>query len=332
MAAGHTFYTHTAGCTELRESIAAQAAALHGVRYTPSEIVCTVGATAAVFLAVRTFVGPGDNAVILSPAYALFANAVTIAGGEPRLVPLVRDGARFRLDADRVAHAIDRDTRLLVVNSPSNPTGWTMTTAEQRVLVELAGRHGVVILADEVYERLTYDLPIAPSFARIAKDRLIVVNSFSKTYNMTGWRLGWAQASEAVARAMYKTAEFITSNPAAMVQQAAIVALREGEDYVRDLRAQYTARRDQVVAALGAIPRVTLVEPAGGFYAFFTVDGLSDSARFCHELLTETGLALTPGSAFGDGGEGYVRMCFAAREATIAEALQRLSRFLGHRP
>jgi aspartate/methionine/tyrosine aminotransferase len=131
---------------------------------------------------------------------------------------------------------------------------------------------------------------------------------------------------------MYKTAEFITSNPAAMVQQAGIVALREGEDYVRDLRAQYTARRDQVVAALGAIPRVTLVEPAGGFYAFFTVDGLSDSARFCHELLTETGLALTPGSAFGDGGEGYVRMCFAAREATIADALQRLSRFLGHRP
>ena len=147
---------------------------------------------------------------------------------------------------------------MLIVNSPSNPTGWVITVDEQRALCELAERHDLVILSDEVYERLVFEPALAPSFARVAtnKDRLIVVNSFSKTYNMTGWRLGWAQASEATIRTMYKAAEFITSNAAAMVQQAGIVALRDGEPYLRDLRDHYGARRAQVMAALREIPGV----------------------------------------------------------------------------
>src|SRR5262249_51243279 len=145
------------------------------------------------FTAVRTCVGPGDNAVVISPAYAIFTNAVTLAGAEPRPVALTRSGERFQLDLDRLRAAVDDHTRLLVVNSPSNPTGWVISVDEQRALVELAEQHGLRILADEVYERLVYDAPVAPSFARVVadRDRLIVVNSFSKTYNMTGWRLGW---------------------------------------------------------------------------------------------------------------------------------------------
>jgi aspartate/methionine/tyrosine aminotransferase len=334
MRAGHTFYTHTAGYGALREAIAAKIHELHGIAYRPSEIIATVGATAAIFTAIRAFVGPGENAVVITPTYAIFANAVTMAGGEPRAVPLERQGRRFRLDIERVAAAIDSKTRLLVVNSPSNPTGWVMTETEQGALCELAVSRDLVILADEVYERLAYGQPLAPSFARVMpdKDRVVIVNSFSKTYNMTGWRLGWAQASEVIVRVMYKAAEFITSNPAAMVQQAGIVALRDGEDYVRHLRDHYRQRRDQVAQGLAAIPSITLTEPDGAFYAFFTVEGVSDSTAFTSRLVNETGLALTPGVAFGQAGEGYVRLCFASSQNTIADALTRLQTFMAAFP
>ena len=334
MRAGHTFYTHTAGYSELRQTIAEKVFELHHVEYRPGEIMSTVGATAAIFTAIRACVGPGDNAIVISPTYAIFVNGVVMCGGEARPVALDRDGSRFRLDLDRVAGAIDAKTRMIIVNSPSNPTGWVISVGDQRALCELARRHDLVILADEVYERLVYDVPLAPSFARVMPDKehVIVVNSFSKAYNMTGWRLGWAQAGESIIRAMYKAAEFITSNPAAMVQQAGIVALRDGESYLRELRDHYAARRAQVKAALAAIPGVTLQDPQGAFYAFFAIDGLRDSTAFTSRLVRDTGLALTPGVAFGASGEGYVRLCFAASEQTISDGLARLTRFMSSSP
>ncbi len=238
----------------------------------------TVGATAAIFTAVRAFVGPGDNAVVISPAYAIFANDVVMAGGEPRAVPLARRRTRFALDLDRVRQSIDGHTRLIVVNSPSNPTGWMITVDEQRALYELAeplrpdDSGGRSLRATGVRRARSRRRSRAVADRR---DRLIVVNSFSKTYNMTGWRLGWAQSSERVIRSMYKAAEFITSNPPAMVQQAGIVALRDGEPYIDELRAHYAARREQVRTALAAIPGVSLIEPQGAFYAFFAVEGLT---------------------------------------------------------
>jgi aspartate aminotransferase len=328
--AGHTFYTHTAGSPELREAIASKIFELHGVTCRPSEIMSTVGASMAIYLAVRALVGAGDNAVVIAPSYAIFSNAVVMAGGEPRPVPLALDGGRFRLDIDRVRAAIDPATRMVVVNSPSNPTGWQMTGEEQRALYDLAERHDLMILADEVYERLVYDGPLAPSFARVVpnSERLIVVNSFSKTYNMTGWRLGWAQGSERTIRLMYKAAEFMTSNPAAMVQQAGIVAMRDGESYVGELRDHYAKRRTQVLNALEAIPGVSVPEPQGAFYVFPRIDGLADSTAFTADLLRQTGLALAPGVAFGADGEGHVRLCFAATEQTLAAALSRLRQFM----
>jgi aspartate aminotransferase len=330
MRAGHTFYTHTAGTSELRSAIAAKIHELHGVHYDAPEIMATVGATAAIFTAIRAFVGPGDNAVVVTPGYAIFSNAVTMVGGVPREVPLERYGARFGLDLNRLRAAIDARTRLLIVNSPSNPTGWVISEAEQRALCAIAEEHDLVLLADEVYERLTYTVPVASSFARVMPDkgRVVIVNSFSKTYNMTGWRLGWAQASEDIIRAMYKAAEFITSNPAAMVQQAGIVALQQGEGYLQEVRAHYAARLDQVRAALHGVPGVTLCEPDGAFYVFFAVEGVSDATAWTEHLLRETGVALTPGGAFGRGGERYVRLCFAAGEATVRDALEKLVAFL----
>src|SRR5262249_27672317 len=211
-------------------------------------------------------------------------------------------------------------------HGPPNPTGGMTCDDEQRGVGELAAQHGFRILADEVYERLVYDAPVAPSFARVVsdKDRLIVVNSFSKTYNMTGWRLGWVQSSETVIHELCKAAEFITSNPSAIVQQAGITALRDGESYVRDLQAQYAARRALVIGATAETPGVSLPHPDGAFYAFPRVEGLSDSASFTLDLLRHTGVALAPGSAFGETGEGHVRLCFAASAHNLTRGLERL--------
>jgi aspartate aminotransferase len=329
MLAGHTFYTNTAGYSALRAAIAQKAHELHAVDYAPNEILCTVGATMAIYIAIRTCVGPGDNAIIVSPTYAIFNNGVILSGGEPRPVPLTTNGDAFSLDIDRIRAAIDERTRMIIVNSPSNPTGWMITEDEQRALYALALERDVVILSDEVYERLAFDVDVAPSFARVADDKehIVVINSFSKTYNMTGWRLGWAQASAPMVKAMSSAAEFITSNPAAMVQQAGIVALRDGEWYVRELRAAYANRRALVMRALCAIPGLSLAAPSGGFYAFPRVAGLRDSASLALELLRETGVALAPGSAFGASGEGYVRLCFAASEPVLVDALARVSDF-----
>jgi aspartate/methionine/tyrosine aminotransferase len=186
-----------------------------------------------------------------------------------------------------------------------------------------------------VYERLVFDAPIARSFASVAanagtanQDRLLVVNSFSKTYNMTGWRLGWAQGSERMIRLMYKAAEFMTSNAASMVQQAGIVALRDGEPYVHELREHYAKRRTQVLDALAAIPGVSVPDPEGAFYAFPRIAGLDDSTAFTADLLRRTGVALAPGVAFGRDGEGFVRLCFAATEQTLTEALTRFRDYM----
>ena len=337
MLDGHTFYTHTAGYRELREAIAAKVFELHRAQYDVPEIMATVGASMAIYAAIRAFVGRGDNAVIVSPAYAIFANGVLMSGGEPRPASLLRQGDHFVLDLDRVRAAIDGNTRMVIVNSPSNPTGWVISEEEQRALAEIVDRHDLVVLADEVYERLIYQdessaasPQVAASFARVVsnRDRLIVVNSFSKTYNMTGWRLGWAQSSARTIKTMYKAVEFMTSNPASMVQQAGIVALRDGESHITDLRNHYAARRAQVKAALESLPGVSLPNPRGAFYAFPQFSFATDSAAFTAELVRETGVALAPGAGFGRDGEGYIRVCFASTEATITDAMDRLTKFV----
>jgi aspartate/methionine/tyrosine aminotransferase len=328
--AGHTFYTDPSGYEELRVAIAEKFLALHGVEYRPSEVTATVGATQAIALTIRAFIGSGDNALVIQPAYSIYQETVTLCGGETRGVPLVRDGARFRLDLDAVKRALDARTRLLVVNSPSNPTGWLATREEQEALWELALAHDLVVLSDEVYDRLVFDQTLAPSMARLATDkgRLVVVNSMSKTYNMTGWRLGWALSSAPVISMLAKVEEFMTSSTPAMIQRAAMVALREGEPYVAEVRARYARHRQLVSDALADLPGVWLPEIRGGFYAFPRVEGLTDSTAFALGLLRETGVALAPGAAFGAGGEGHLRLCFAGSEKVLVPALDRLGGWL----
>ena len=327
---GHTFYTPTSGYEDLREAIATKFHEVHGVEYGPNEIVCTGGAVMAIFMAIRSLIDPGDNVVIIEPTWPVFASIITLFGGEARTVPLDHVGNRFVLDIDRVRDQIDDRTRMLIVNSPGNPTGWVIGTDEQQALWNLALERDFVILADEVYDRIVFDGPSAPSFAKIATDRehLVVINSFSKTYNMTGWRLGYAFASEELASLMAKLEEFVVSNPPAMAQRAGITALRDGEPYVREIREKYAARRAVAVEKLRAIPQVSLPDPVGGFYAFPKLEGLHDSFAFAKRLLIEARVGMAPGIAFGQSGEGYMRMCFASSEDILVPALDNFREFV----
>jgi aspartate/methionine/tyrosine aminotransferase len=188
----------------------------------------------------------------------------------------------------------------------------------------------LLILSDEVYDRIVFDRPVAESFARLpgSREHVLVVNSFSKTYSMTGWRLGYALASERLIKSMTKVAEFMTSSAPAMLQQAGITALRDGESFVRETQARYAARRKLVMDGLATMPRLSLAAPAGAFFAFPRVEGLTDSTTFALALLRATGVAVAPGAGFGDGGEGYIRLCFASSERVLAPALERLGGYL----
>jgi len=332
MREGHTFYTNSAGYLDLRKAIVEKFHEVHGVQYKPTEVICTAGAVMAIAHSIRALVDPGDNVLILQPGWPVFASMLTLAGAEARLVGLRRTKDGFELDLDQIGKAIDRRTKMLIVNSPSNPTGWVISEQEQRALWDLAVKHDFVILSDEVYDRIVFEREKAPSFANIAtdKDHLIVINSFSKTYNMTGWRLGYALTNENLAKLMTKLQEFVVSNPAAMVQRAGIVALRDGEPYVKEIREKYARQRQLTLDKLRSIPNVSLPIPQGGFYAFPRIDGLHDSLAFAKKLLLEGRVGMAPGIAFGAAGEGYMRMCFAASDAVLVPALDRFKEFVQH--
>jgi aspartate/methionine/tyrosine aminotransferase len=330
MKAGHTFYTPTAGYLELRKAIVEKFQQVHGVRYEPTEVICTAGAVMAISHAIHALVEPGDNVIIVEPGWPVFASILTMIGAQGRAAALRRTNGGFELDMDHLKSVIDSRTRMLIVNSPSNPTGWIISEAEQRALLELAAKHDFVILADEVYDRIVFDRPVAPSFATVAPDKenLVVINSFSKTYNMTGWRLGYALSNERLIKLMTKMQEFVVSNPASMVQRAGIVALEEGDPYVKEIRELYAKQRQLVMDTVRTVPNLSLPDPMGGFYAFPEVRGLKDSLSFAKKLLLETGVGMAPGIAFGPAGEGYMRMCFAASDKVLVPALEKFKGFL----
>ena len=330
MKQGHTFYTPTAGYMDLRKAIVEKFQQVHGVRYEPTEVICTAGAVMAISHAIHALVEPGDNVVIVEPGWPVFASILTMIGAEGRSAALRRTDGGFELDMDQLKSVIDARTKMLIVNSPSNPTGWIISEKEQRALLELAAKHDFVILADEVYDRIVFDRPVAPSFATVAPDKenLVVINSFSKTYNMPGWRLGYALSNERLIKLMTKMQEFVVSNPAAMVQRAGIVALKDGDPYVKEIREKYAKQRQLVMDSLRTVPNLSLPEPMGGFYAFPEVVGLKDSLAFAKRLLLETGVGMAPGIAFGPAGEGYMRMCFAASDKVLVPALEKFKGFV----
>ena len=326
MADGHTFYTLNRGIPELREAIATYMSALHGQPFGSDRITVTASAMNAITIVVQMLVGLGDNAVLVAPLWPNIAACIGIMDGDARQIPLRQADSGWQLDLDQLFDAVDDHTRFLFVNSPSNPTGWMMTADDQREVLAFCRARGIWIIADEVYDRIVYDRAHAPSFLDVAEpeDLILRLNSFSKSWCMTGWRLGWITAPAAAGDVLEKMNEYNIANAASMAQHAGIVALRDGEDFVRETVERYGLARDLVFQRLAGMPRVKLARPEAAFYAFFAVDGMDDSLAFAKGLLTETKVGLAPGIAFGPGGEGHLRLCYAATIPTLSEAMDRL--------
>jgi aspartate aminotransferase len=325
--AGHTFYTYKAGLPELRQTLADYLIGLYDRPIAAERVAVTSSGMTALMLVTQALIDPGDNLVIVAPVCPNIAAAVSIMGGEPRLVsldPLPEGG--WRLDPERLFAACDSRTRGIFVNSPSNPTGWVISAEEIDVLLGFARQHGLWLIADEVYARIVYGNRSAPSFLARAEpeDRVIAVNSFSKNWAMTGWRLGWMAMPADLLPTIEKLIEFNTSGSPTFLQHAGIVAVREGEAFIQSFVARCRAARDVAIDALRSYRRVEIVRPEGAFYAFPRVDGVTDSLAFAKQLLQQTKVGLAPGSAFGPMGEGYLRLCFARDPAQIAEAVERL--------
>jgi aspartate aminotransferase len=327
LRAGHTFYTYKAGLPELRATIADYLSGLYGRAINAERVAVSSSGMTALMLVAQALIDAGDNLVIVAPVWPNIAAAVSIMGGEPRLVsldPLPQGG--WRLDPERVFAACDSRTRGIFVNSPSNPTGWVVSAEEIATLLAFARRRGLWLIADEVYARIVYGNRAAPSFLAQAdpEDRLIAVNSFSKNWAMTGWRLGWMTMPPDLLPTMEKLIEFNTSGSPTFLQPAGIVAVRDGEPFIASFVARCRAARDVAIDALRTCHRVEVGRPEGAFYAFFRVAGVEDSLAFAKELLHRTKVGLAPGSAFGPMGEGYLRLCFARDPAQVAEAVERL--------
>ncbi|MCB1995196.1 MAG: pyridoxal phosphate-dependent aminotransferase [Rhodoferax sp.] len=328
---GETFYSHNLGLPELREAIAAYTTALHRQHPVGAErIAVTSSGVSALMVAMQMLAGAGDEVVAVVPVWPNLTAQPAILGAEVVRVPLVpRANDAWGLDLDRVLAAVTERTRVLLVNAPNNPTGWTLTRAEQQALLDHCRRTGTWILADEVYERVWFgDGPAAPSFLDVAQadDRLVVVHSFSKSFLMTGWRLGWMVLPEAQVDAAGKLLEFNTSCPPVFVQRGALAALAMADDFVPGLVQRLRAGRDRLHDGLARLPGVHAATPLGGMYAWFRIDGEADSLALAKRLVREHGLGLAPGVAFGPEGEGWLRWCFASQDlARLDAGVQRLA-------
>ncbi len=328
---GHVFYTDNPGIPPLRQALAEYISGLYGVNMTAERVTVTSSGMSAITVAMQLLVEVGDNVVVTGPVWPNCFEAARIAGAEARLVQVELGERGWSLDLDRLFDQVDENTKAFIINSPNNPTGWVMPEAQQRQVLEFCRARGIWLVADEVYDRLVYSgEPHAPSYHTLAgpDDPVIIVNSFSKSWCMTGWRMGWMVAPARLGPAICKVIEYNFACVASFVQQAGITAVREGEPFIAELIERYRRGRDMVYQRLSGIERVKMALPEAAFYAFFAVDGMGDSTAFAIRLLEEKRVGLAPGAAFGPGGEGYLRLCFAATEETLSESLDRIADFL----
>jgi aspartate/methionine/tyrosine aminotransferase len=329
---GDTFYTHNLGIAPLRESLARYVSELHGATSVDNVAVTSAGVN-ALMLAAQLVVGAGDRVVAVTPLWPNLVEIPKILGATVETVSLSYGERGWTLDLDRLLAALTPETRLLMINSPNNPTGWVMTRDQQRAVLEHCRRLGIWIVADEVYERLYYgdaSERTAPSFLDLAsrEERLICVNSFSKAWLMTGWRLGWMVVPRTLTDDLSKLVEYNTSCAPSFVQQAGIAAVEHGEPFTRALVADLRASRDHLAAALAKLRGVDVKVPHGAMYLFFRLAGAQNSLELCKALVRDAGLGLAPGSAFGPQGEGFVRWCYACDPARLDAGVERLARYL----
>ena len=336
LQSGETFYAQNCGLPELREALAQYTRESHpSAEVDANRIVVTSGGVSALMLAVQALVDAGDEAVIITPVWPNLVAQPTIMGAQVRCVPLQPQGGAWGLDLPGLLQTITERTRLLIVNAPNNPTGWTLTAQEQQTILAHCRATGTWILADEVYERLYYEPTAngcAPSFLDIAEpeDRLVVVHSFSKRFLMTGWRLGWLVMPPSMTHHMGKLVEFNTSCTSVFTQRAGIAALQHADQITPRVVAHLQQCRDTLVPLLQALPGVEVASARGGMYAFFRLPGHGDSLTTAKRLVAEAGLGLAPGNAFGDEAQGWLRWCFASKDPQrLVQGVGRLKNWLG---
>jgi aspartate/methionine/tyrosine aminotransferase len=337
--AGETFYTSQRGLPELREGIARYLAHVYapgslGGLYAPERFSVTIGGMHAVQIALRLVAGAGDEAIVITPAWPNFRGALTVTGANVTEVPLRFSGAgaagQWHLDLAQLTGALTPRTRAIIVNSPSNPTGWTAARQELAAILDIGRRGGLWIIADEIYGRFFYDGERAPSFRDLVDeaDRVIFVQTFSKNWAMTGWRIGWLEAPASLGPIIENLVQYSTSGVPVPMQRAAIAALQQGEAFVSAQVARAKQNRDVFCAALAQTERVHFALPQGAFYFFGTFATDLDARTLAFRLVDEAQVGVAPGTAFESGGERFIRMCFARRREDMIEAARRLSAWL----
>ena len=330
---GETFYAHNLGLAELRDAIAGYTSQLHP-KVASNRIAVTSGGVNALMLAVQAVVDAGDEVVVVTPVWPNLTAQPLIMGARLKRVSLKPVDGAWGLDLQALLDAVTAATRLLVINAPNNPTGWTLDRGQQEAILAHCRKTGTWILADEVYERLYYEETAnacAPSFLDVASpdDRLLVVHSFSKRFLMTGWRLGWLVMPAALTHHMGKLVEFNTSCASVFTQRAALAAMQRTDEVTPRVVAHLKQCRDTLVPLLQALPQVAVQPAKGGMYAFFKLDGFDDSLAVAKRLVAEAGLGLAPGNAFAPEAQGWLRWCFASKDLSrLEQGVERLRGWL----
>ncbi|MER9835671.1 pyridoxal phosphate-dependent aminotransferase [Mesorhizobium sp. M0145] len=330
LAGGETFYTWQRGIPELRQALARYYTRHFGKTFANEEFIVTGSGMHAIQMAIDAVAGKGDELVYLSPAWPNFAAAAGVAGAVPVAVTLDQSGNGWSCDVDKIAAAITPRTKALFVNTPSNPTGWTADKETLQAILDLARERGLWIIADEIYSLFHYGHGRAPSFIDIMadEDRILFVNSFSKNWAMTGWRIGWIKIHPALQQVFENLVQYSTSGVAQFMQRGAVVALDEGDAFIVEQVERARAARDLVCGILAETGRARFTVPQGAFYLFFAVDGISDSRAAAFDMVDRANVGLAPGTAFGPGGEAFLRLCFHRRLDQLEEAANRLAKWM----
>ena len=333
MIKGDTFYTDQNGITELREELIAYNKRTFDIRLNQDRVTVTNSGMMAITIVMQALLNPGDEVVVIGPVWPNIYSAISINRGIATHASITLQDNAWKLDLKDVFAAISTSTKAIFLNSPGNPTGWIMPEEDQKELLNFCREQGIWIVSDEVYHSLVFDRPVANSILKYASpnDKVISVNSFSKSWLMTGWRMGWIVHPAGISETFAKLIQISTSGVPAFIQKAGIAALSKGDQVVVDLRDRCQIGRDIVFDYLEQWPRVRCMRPKGAFYAFFSVEGMENSLEFCKTLIDKCNVGLAPGSAFGPGGEGFLRLCFASTPDKLNEAMQALGKEIGGR-
>jgi aspartate/methionine/tyrosine aminotransferase len=332
---GETFYTYQRGIPALRQALSDYHRRHYGEAFgfMPDRFYVTGSGMQAIQIALTAVAGPGRSAIIPTPAWPNFRAALELTGARGIPLPMDFVDGRWRLDIDRLADAIQKDTRAIFINTPGNPTGWTATKEELGAILQIARERMLWIIADEVYGRFSYDGPRAASFHDVAEpeDRVLYVNTLSKNWAMTGWRIGWLEAPPALGGVIENLIQYSTSGVSTFIQRGAVKAINDGDAFVEEQIARAAKGREIVTTALGSLNTVSFAMPEGAFYLFFKVDGIEDVRQLGFDAIDNAGVGLAPGTAFGPGGEAFMRLCFARSETSLTTAMDRLVGWLQSR-